>query len=88
MYWVGYTITFLILFSCERQSLFYSRYGIRAEFLRYLDDMGFTKPFACARGNPFSAAIQALWWPWPFIWLAVMIVFTPFILIYYFFKEK
>ena len=92
MYWVGYAITFLILFSCERRSpeinFFYSRYGIEGRYLKYLDDMGFIKPFSCAMGNPFSAAIQALWWPWPFIWLAVIITLSPFILIYSFFKNK
>ena len=92
MYWIGYIITFLLLFSCERRSpeinFLYSRFGIEGRYLKYLDDMGFIKPFSCARGKPFSAAIQALWWPWPFILLALAIALLPFFLIFAFFKDK
>ena len=92
MYWVGYIITFLLLYSCERRSpeinFLYSRFGIEGRYLKYLDDMGFIKPFSCARGKPFSAAIQALWWPWPFILLALAIALLPFFLIFAFFKDK
>jgi len=92
MYWVGYIITFLLLFSCERRSpeinFLYSRFGIEGRYLKYLDDMGFIKPFSCARGKPFSAAIQALWWPWPFILLALAIALLPFFLMFAFFKDK
>jgi len=86
MYWVGYVIAFLILVSCRRVPP--ELKVMRGPYLNYLDDMGFTKPFTCSRGNPIFAAIQALWWPWPFIWLAIIIAVSPVIFIYIYLKDK
>jgi hypothetical protein len=86
LYLIGYFITFVILATCvcypdELEVL-------RGKHRNWLDDMGFTKPFNCCKGNLIFAAIQALWWPWPFIWLVILLILLPFILIYTFIKEK
>lgn len=82
LYIVGYFVTLFILFFC--------RSGIHQTALsEYLDRMGITTPFKCTNGRLSSAMIQALFWPWVLVALALILVLFPVIVLYVLiFKRK
>lgn len=75
LYITGYIITFIILLICRPSP-------VKSQLIDYTDRMGMTAPFKCAKGNPISALLQAIIWPWPFVMLGLILISLPLIILY------
>jgi len=80
LYWIGYIITFFILYNCSSR-------GIGTPLMTYLHDMGVTTPFKCTNRGLISALLQSIIWPWPFFMITLIIVISPLLFIYALFKK-
>jgi hypothetical protein len=80
IYWIGYIITFLVLYNCRTVYT-------RPQMLQYLHDMGIITPFKCANRSLLSALLQSIIWPWPFFMIALILAVSPLLIIYVFFKK-